>query len=257
MDPDELLELACQLVEIGKEKGVTLRILGSLAARNHIQEGGGFLDLLQRLPTHDIDFMGYSKERNVADQMFLELAYEKDPSVAFSQEYGINRLIYHNHKSKVMAEIFLDELRMAHTLNFKGRLELDYPTISLVDLLLSKLQIHEINEKDIKDMIALLAEHDLGAGDRELIDIDYLLRLTGDDWGLYYTSLLNLGKVKVWVHRYEVIESEVRQDLGAKIDDITTRMENAPKSLKWKMRARIGTRIRWYEEVGDVYDVHK
>jgi hypothetical protein len=94
--------------------------------------------------------------------MFRELGYEPDPSVAFSQEYGIQRLIFHKPNEQLMAEVFLDVLRMAQTLDFRGRLELDSPSVSLVDLLLSKLQIQQITEKDIKDMIALLAEHALG-----------------------------------------------------------------------------------------------
>jgi len=257
MDPDELLDFAVSLVKRGGEHGVTLRMLGSLAARTHIQNAGGFLDLLQRTPTHDIDFMGYSKELPNADRMFADLGYEKDRSVAYSGEYGVQRAIYHQRQQGIMAEIFLDELRMAHNLDFRGRLELDSPTISLIDLMLSKLQIVQISEKDIKDMIAILAEHDLGKGDRERIDVDYLLRLTRDDWGLYYTSLTNLGKVKEWVHRYEVIDPTIRKDVEDKVNAMLTRMEAEPKSLRWKLRARVGTRVKWYEDVGDVHDIYK
>jgi hypothetical protein len=120
------------------------------------ENAGELLDLLERMPTRDIDFMGYSKEQAKADRMFKELGYEPDPSVAYSLEYGIQRLTYHQREEQIMAEFFLDELRMAHTLDFRGWLELDSPTISLVYLLLSKLQIHETTEKDIKDMIACL-----------------------------------------------------------------------------------------------------
>jgi hypothetical protein len=257
MDPDKLLELACSLVDTGAERGVTLRILGSLAARSHIGNAGGFLDLLQRVPTHDIDFMGYSSQQKQADRMFIDLGYKPDPSVAFSLEYGVKRLIYHNKEQQIMAEIFLDELKMAHTLDFQGRLELDYPTISLVDLLLSKLQIQQITEKDIKDMIAVLAEHDLGSGDREKIDVNYLLELTGKNWGLYFTALTNLGLVKQWLPRYEVIDISTRQSIEAKLAEMMEQMESSPKSLRWKLRSMVGTRVRWYETVGDVFDVHK
>ncbi len=253
MDPDELLEFARQLVEMGQEKGVMLRILGHLAVRSHVEAHRALIDQLKRLPTHDIDFMGYSKEINQASRMFIdELGYTPDPAVAYSQEYGIQRLIYYRDDG-LLAEIFVDQLKMAHTLDFRGRLELDSPTISLVDLLLSKLQIVQINEKDIQDLIVLLAEHELGAGDRELVDVDYLLRLTGNDWGLYYTARTNLDKVSEFARRYDVIDHTTRQDVETKIDTLAIRMENEPKSLKWKARARLGTRVRWYEEVGDVH----
>ncbi|MGB2965160.1 MAG: hypothetical protein WBB69_14360 [Anaerolineales bacterium] len=257
MDMKQFLEFGKGLVEIGEKQGVTLRLLGHLAVRQHITRHIELLDHLERIPTHDVDFMGYSKEQNEADRMFIELGYEPDPSVAYSQEYGIKRLIYHHRKTKVMAEIFFDQLPMSHTINFLGRLELDYPTISLVDLFLSKLQIQEINEKDIKDLIVLLAEHDFGPGDRDLIDIDYFLKIMSDDWGFCHTATTNLGKLKDWVGRYDVISDEVRESVEVKLADLLSRMENEPKSLRWKLRAKIGTRVKWYQDVSEVQNIHQ
>lgn len=253
MSPDELLNLARQLVEQGAKQGVTLRILGSLGIHHHIQDFGGVLDLLERVPTRDIDFMGYSKDQARADRMFKDLGYEADPSVAYSLEYGIQRLIYHQREEQIMAEIFLDELRMAHTLDFRGRLELDYPTISLVDLLLSKLQIQQITEKDIKDMIALLAEHELGPNGREVVDVSYLLKVTSNDWGLYRTAITNLSIVEQWVGRFAVLDPAVRQQVAQRVYNVVRQMEAQPKSLSWRLRGMVGTRVRWYEEVGDVH----
>jgi len=253
MNPEELLAIARGLVEQGARHGVTLRILGHLAVREHVHTHRDLIELMQRIPTHDIDFMGYSSQHKQADQLFIKtLGYKPDPAVAFSQEYGIKRLIYH-HENGVMAEIFMDELRMAHTLDFRGRLELDSPTISLVDLLLSKLQIQQLTEKDIKDMIVLLAEHDLGPGDREKIDFGYLLKLIREDWGLYYTVHTNLGKVRQFLVSYAVLGEEVVVRVGARLDELLRRMEDEPKSLRWKARARIGTRLKWYEEVENVH----
>ena len=257
MDTTALLDLGKQLVEIGAKRGVTLRILGHLAIRDHVKDHIELLELLNRVPTHDIDFMGYSKEQTQAERMFTDLGYEVDPSVAFSQEYGLQRLIFHHHENEIMAEIFLDQLIMSHTLDFRGRLELDHPTISLVDLLLSKLQIQEISEKDIKDMIALFAEHELGSDGRELIDVSYLLRLTRNDWGLFYTAKKNLDLVKEYSDRYGVIDDSTRQSVKTRLDSLLLSMEDEPKTLQWKLRAKIGTRVKWYQDVGDVEDIHR
>ncbi len=257
MDTAELLDLGKQLVEIGAERGVTLRILGHLAIRDHVKDHIELLELLNRVPTHDIDFIGYSKEQTQAERMFTDLGYEVDPSVAFSQEYGLKRLIFHHHENEIMAEIFLDQLIMSHTLDFRGRLELDHPTISLVDLLLSKLQIQEISGKDIKDMIALFAEHELGSDGRELIDVSYLLRLTRNDWGLFYTAKKNLDLVKKYSDQYSVIDATIRQSVKARVDRLTLSMENEPKTFQWKLRAKIGTRLKWYQDVSDVQDIHR
>jgi len=257
VDMKQFLEFGMGLVEIGEKQGVTLRLLGHLAVRQHITRHFELLDHLERIPTHDVDFMGYSKEQNEADRMFIGLGYEPDPSVAYSQEYGVKRLIYHHRETKIMVEIFLDQLPMSHTIDFLGRLELDQPTISLVDLLLSKIQIQEINEKDIKDLIVLLAEHDLGPGDRDLIDIDYFLKIMSDDWGFYHTAITNLGNLKDWVHRYDVITDKVRESVEVKLADILNRMENEPKSMRWKIRAKIGTRVKWYQDVSEVQNIHQ
>lgn len=256
MNPDEFLELAENLVDMGSEQGVTLRLLGSLAVIHHIQDRDKLLNLIDRVPTRDIDFMGYSEEQTKADRMFTKLGYEVDPSVAYSLEYGIQRLIYHHKEQEIMAEIFLDQLRMSHTLDFRGRLEMDHPTISLVDLLLSKLQIHEITEKDIKDIMVLLSEHDLGSDSRESVDLSHLLSVTSDDWGFYYTAKTNLDIVKLWLGKVDVLESSMSQDIETKLNEIKKSMEEAPKSLRWNLRSIIGTRMKWYERVGDVHNIH-
>lgn len=253
MDPDELLEIARQLVALGAQNGVTLRILGHLAVREHVVANRELISLLKRVPTHDIDFIGYSKESNQANKLFInQLGYRPDPAVAFSQEYGVGRLIYY-HDNGVMAEIFCDELKMAHTIDFHGRLELDTPTISLVDLFLSKLQIVQITEKDIKDLIVLLVEHDLGSNDRDRIDLAYMVKLLRENWGFYYTVTTNLERVRTFARQFDVIGSSNQQTVEARLDAIIQELENAPKSLRWKARSKIGTRVQWYEDVGDVH----
>jgi hypothetical protein len=254
MDTKQLLGLGKQLVTLGEERGVTLRLLGHLAVRDHIQDHVELLDLLVRVPTHDIDFMGYSKEQAEAESMFIELGYEPDPSVAFSQEYGLQRLILHHRENEILAEIFLDQLRMAHTLDFRGRLELDSPTISLVDLLLSKLQIQDISGKDIKDMI--VAEHELGSASREQIDVEHLLKLTRNEWGLYYTAKKNLSMIKELAGEYEVIDTSTRRIVDARVDELMKRMQDEPKTMRWKMRAKVGTRAKWYQDVDEVKNIY-
>jgi hypothetical protein len=253
MDPDELLEIARQLVALGAKNGVTLRILGHLAVREHVVANRELITLLKRVPTHDIDFIGYSKESNQANKLFInQLGYKPDPAVAFSQEYGVGRLIYY-HPNGVMAEIFCDELKMAHTIEFRGRLELDSPTISLVDLFLSKLQIVQITEKDIKDLIVLLVEHNLGSNDRDQIDLSYMIKLLRENWGFYYTVNSNLEKVRIFAKQFDIIGAPNQQVVESRLDTIIHAMEEAPKSLRWKARAKIGTRVQWYQDVGDVH----
>jgi hypothetical protein len=147
----------------------------------------------------------------------------------------------------------MDDLVMAHTVPFGKRLELDDPTISVTDLLLSKLQIHEITENDLIDTVVLLADHDLGPGDRERIDDGYVASLMSKDWGFWYTTQGNLEKLQEAVARYDALPSETGAAVGDRLVRLKTRIDDTPKGGKWKLRARVGTRARWYEEVAEVH----
>lgn len=254
-DPEKLRAMAQELVDLAMERGVTLRILGHLAVRTHVQHNRDLIDALQRKPTHDIDFMGYSSETTAANKLFIEeLGYTPDPILAYSQEYDLKRLIYHKEDG-LMVEIFQDDLVMSHTIRFKNRLELDSPTISLIDLLLSKLQIHEINEKDIQDILVLLIEHDLGGpGDPEIIDIQHLLKRLRDDWGFYHTAINNLFKSLEFLKGYEVLTGRYRDNATSKINLLIEKITAEPKSIKWKARSKVGTRVKWYQDVGEVWE---
>ena len=52
---------------------------------------------------------------------------------------------------------------MCHRLDLRSRLHIAGPALNPADLLLTKLQIVELNRKDAIDMIALLLAHPLGA----------------------------------------------------------------------------------------------
>jgi hypothetical protein len=182
--------------------------------------------------------------------MFTGLGYRADPSVAFSQEYGIGRLIYLGHAHAAKIDVFLDALRMSHTIEFKGRLSADASTAQAADLLLAKLQIHEITEKDVKDIAALLASHPLGDGAGGTIESRHVIGLMARDWGLCHTALGNFTIAGELLARWD-FAGPVVAAAAARMDELRHLIELEPKSLRWKARARVGTRVRWYDDVGD------
>jgi len=143
-------------------------------------------------------------------------------------------------------------LEMCHIIDFKNRLEMDSPTISLSDLFLQKAQICKINEKDIKDMIILFREHEVGETEKEAVNLNYIAKLLSDDWGFWYTVTLNLEKVKGFLADYKNLTEEDKADVSAKIEKTLKAINDEPKTLKWKMRAKIGTKKRWYTEVEEL-----
>lgn len=247
-----LLDLAQSLIAEAATQGIVLRLTGSLAIREHCRGSIALMDLLGRESPLDIDFMGYSRQQKQIDRMFKILGYEIDGSIAQSLEYGIQRLIYHQTQDTIKVEVFLDVLRMSHTLDLRDRLELDSPSVSLVDLLLAKLQIHEITEKDIKDITVLLAEHKLGEHGREVVDVHYVLSLMKRDWGLYYTTTRNLSLVQEWIDNNHELEPVTLDMVKVRVQELADRIESEPKSLRWRLRAMIGPRIPWYQVVEDV-----
>jgi hypothetical protein len=145
----------------------------------------------------------------------------------------------------------LDVFVMCHELNFAGRLERDEYTVPIEELLLSKTQVIELNEKDVKDSFAMLVDHDIGeTDDLETIDARFIAKLCGDDWGWYKTLTMNIEKMIELADDY--LEEKEREIVVERLSRLRSVIEDAPKSTKWKMRARIGEKKRWYQLPEDV-----
>ena len=115
-------------------------------------------------------------------------------------------------------------------------------TISLADLFLEKAQIVKIGEKDVKDIAILFRQHELGSQDAGSINVEYITKLLSDDWGFYYTATTNFKKVRDYVETLDVFSAEDKRTIQAKIDALSQRIESQGKSMRWKFRARTGTR---------------
>ena len=239
----EFIDRAVKIVEEARKRDVVLRIMGAIALKLHCPK---YKHIIVR-ELSDIDLVGYSKQKSKHEELLEELGFQKRPQ-SLTTVYSL-RDIYFDTEGELIVDIFLDELRMCHTINFRGRLELDYPTISLADILLSKMQIVELTEKDVNDVLVLLREHDIGDEDYETINRKYITDLLSKDWGFYYTVVTNLKKVKSLLPRYEELREEDKNDVSVKIDKILKAIEEKPKSWRWKARARIGTTKKWYRDI--------
>jgi hypothetical protein len=143
-------------------------------------------------------------------------------------------------------------MKFCHVINFKGRLEMDHPTVPLTEMFLSKLQIVKINEKDLIDSIVLVREHDMGPTDKQTINKEYIAKLFSQDWGFWRTATENLEKIKNFAQSYDKLTEEDKKDVVQKIDQLREQIDKQPKSMKWKMRDRVGDKKQWYEDVEEV-----
>ena len=236
---------AKRILDEARNRGIILRLFGGVAVKYHCPSAT-HRSLQRSYP--DLDFFGRGKQGREIRRLFLDLGYE--PNQRFNALHGATRLIFEDAKNQRVVDIFLDVFRMCHTLHFGDRLTLDDNTITVSDLLLTKLQVVEINEKDIRDLIAILKDHDVvdraACGDKEVIDAGYISSLCADDWGLCKTISLTLRKLLTFLQKYE-LEPEAKETLETRINKLLHAIETAPKSFKWKLRDKVGEKKRWYD----------
>ena len=145
-----------------------------------------------------------------------------------------------------MIDVFIDKLDYCHEVNYAGRLELDPWSVSLADILLQKLQIWEINDKDLKDIEYLFTVADFGEDDTKKVNVAYIAKRFADDWGFWYTGTTNLDRVKDHVDGVDALTDEQKAKIKQVADDVRARIDPEPKTKEWEKRAKKGTKKIWY-----------
>ena len=238
--PHDPLPEALGLARAAGEAGLGLKLLGGLGVRVLCPD---FPPRLRR--DQDIDFACLSKERKkVADWL---AGNGCEPDRRFNNLNG-DRQMYFTAPSGRPVDVMVDRLTMCHTLDFRpsfGRLP---HTVDAVDLLLSKLQIIELNEKDARDIVHLLSGLPVGAGEPPVIDTARFGQVLAADWGWWRTVTGNLAKLPALVEeKPQLAPPEPRHDPLAQARQLLDVANAVPKSVKWKLRANVGDRVRWYE----------
>jgi hypothetical protein len=192
----------------------------------------------------DLDLVAHRKQSRPLRDLLEELEYE--PERTFNAMHGARRLLYHASDRSFHLDVFLDEFVMSHTLDLGARLEMESPTLPAAELLLTKLQVAEVNVKDLNDATMLLLDHEVAESDGpRRLNAAYVAAELAADWGLYTTVLDNIDKLSARVP--ELLDVDDAALVLARANDVRRRIEAAPKSRSWKLRAKIGRRVRWYE----------
>jgi hypothetical protein len=265
---EEFLKESLHIVEEAKNRGVVLRILGGFAVfihSDHNEEARQIQHNLGRLgsggPTFtDLDLGGYARQwKNI--KTVLESVLKLEPDRMTNAIYGNVRLIYTHPVYHYPVDVFIDKLEFSHTVPFVdskkiGRLELDYPTLSLADIVLEKLQIHQFNRKDMIDLMALFYGHDIGSAPApQVIDGGYIARMLSEDWGFWYDATNNLGLTKELASSLSA-EGKIPENqlnvIKTKIQTLRSLIDAQEKSKNWKKREKDGTKKAWYREVSDL-----
>jgi hypothetical protein len=231
-----------RLIDLAGDRGIVLRLLGGLAIQM----------LTPALPPRiragqDLDFGSIRSSRKALMEMLAEEGYVGDRN--FNALYGDKQLYFTHADSGLAIDVMIDRLHMCHTVEFAERATVLPYTLSPTDLLLSKLQIVELNAKDLDDCLRLLVSFALTDSDApDVIDLRVIRALVGEDWGWFKTISLNLEKIRAALgDGSAVAPGGGRLDPAEAARTLSEALEQAPKSRRWKLRDRVGERKRWYE----------
>ena len=243
----DIIQEMHRLIDAANAKNIQLRAIGGLAVQAHNKKNHPLF--LREFA--DLDFVVAKRQRREFEAFMPEVGYA--PHRQFNVLNGDQRQIYYHNESDMKIDIFVGDFMMCHKIPLENRLKADPITIPLAELLLSKAQIVHLNRKDALDIASLLLNTEVGMGDDEVINLSVIAALCGSDWGLYKTTSINLERVKEVVSGDDVaLNSDERALIVARVDRVLDTFNGMQKSLAWQMRDKVGTRVRWYEEVEEV-----
>src|SRR5918998_1311361 len=236
----DMAEEALRIVEEADRDDLPLRLLGGVAIKLRAKDG---LNPAFERDYADLDWITPKGTSRAAQRFFEGLGYE--PHVRFNSMYGQERLLFFDRQHGRQVDVLVGTFRMSHEIRLGKRLDMEPVTIPLAELLLTKLQIIELNEKDVRDALALLHDHPVADVDGDSVNCGHIAGLCAADWGLWRTFTANLSAPGGHLERYDLPE-EGRQRIADRIQELLERIDREPKSFGWKMRSKIGDRKRWY-----------
>lgn len=241
VDRNELFKTeAFRIMEEAETKGIPLRLLGGMAI--YITSPCTRTDLFAR-EIYDLDFVVPKKKAYPLEKLLEKIGFKGDHE--FNSIHGETRLLFNSEVAEL--DIFVGGFEQCHSMDLEKLIGISKPTIPLANLLLTKLQIVQINKKDILDILALLYDHEVlpDGNPGEVISLKELNTILGDDWGWYTTCMDNLEKILLFVN--ETYKGEDHIKLAERVEKIITGAQACKKSLKWTVRSKVGRKIQWYE----------
>lgn len=230
-----------RLTDLARQDGVLLRLLGGVAIQLRAATGAP-LPLLRTCG--DLDLIVPSGRSRAVGRFLMDAGYTAH--TAFNALNGKTRLVFGGVDEQPKVDVFVGDFSMCHGIPLSGRIEVDDATLTLVDLLLTKLQIVQLTEKDIRDVCLTLFRHDIEDSDGGAINAQRMASLCADDWGLWRTVTRNLVTCCQALKGYD-LDPSIRNSIAQQLETLTGRVENEPKSRAWRWRAKVGERKRWYD----------
>ena len=230
-----------RLVAAATDKGLTVRLLGGVAVCLQAPPEG---PLLPRT-CGDIDIATPPGHRREMTELLYEVGYAGDEM--FNALHGATRLLFYDDVNSRKLDVFIGDFKMCHTIPIADRLDREPLTIPLAELMLTKLQIAELTERDQRDIYNLSYHHPISSSNGSAIEAGYIAELCAKDWGLWRTSKATIEKCLANLGDYSLPPDAARA-IADSLRSLSKRIEDEPKSTRWKLRSRVGDRMRWYDE---------
>jgi hypothetical protein len=233
---------AMSVIGGAQQSGIPVRLIGGLAVRYLTPDYPP-----RARDGQDLDLASVSTHRRPLSDFLVSRGYVADRT--FNALYGHKQLYFSSPSGRAI-DVLIDRLEMSHTLQFADRIERMPHTLDACDLLLSKLQIFELNEKDAQDALYLTSAFEVRAGDEPgSIGLGRFCSVLADDWGWWRTVTLNLEKIRELAlgEGAGLVPDNPAFDPAEQLQRLRTEADETPKSLRWRLRAKVGERKRWYE----------
>lgn len=245
---DVLLGAFAEISDKAARAGLVLRLTGSIGVQLRCPRHAGLVRADRRFA--DLDLVARKRDAAAIRELMTSLGYTENQEVYVASEGS--RGIFDHPQSGVHVDVFFDRLEFCHVIDIRNRIETDSPTLPLAELLLGKLQIVEINAKDLLDASILLIEHPLADTDEAAINSTEIAARCAEDWGLWRTATGNLEKLEQFAATEPAFGPDERARVPQQVAALRAAIDAAPKPLAWRMRAKIGDRVKWYRDVEEI-----
>jgi hypothetical protein len=244
---ERMMAEARAIVDAAREDGALLRLTGGLAVRRYCTDLG-FADR----DYGDIDLVGRSSQIRIVLALFERFGFLEDVHVTQATQGTQRQFCPRRAPASGVTDhvdVFFDQMAMDHVIDLRDRLTLDDYAISAGDALLTKLQIFRLNHKDMHDVIALVKDVPLARDERpRTINVRYVADLCAEDWGLHTDVQANIEKCLAGLSSFDLTDADYDRVKSA-LTALVVAMSSAAKTLRWRLRARVGRRMAWHREV--------
>ncbi len=237
----ELEKEAHRLIAAGQTNATRLVVMDPLAVWMRCPQTRELLTPPQK---RQLDFVGLAEQAPLITRVLERAGYQAN--ARFNALYGRRRLNFQDPLRLITVNVFLDAFEMYHRFDLRRVIQDGETVLPATAVLLTRLQIVESTDANLRDACALLNEYDLTlTPDQGKINVPQITTVCAAEWGWYKTVTLNLANLIAYAE--DELPPVQRERVIQRARALQSNIEATPKSLRWLTRAGLGETVRWYD----------